>query len=66
MGSTGELLLTSVLRPAPVYPIAIALAASDQVPLDVLVDAQFDLSQVVDALSVTSKNRKVVKSVVHP
>jgi L-iditol 2-dehydrogenase len=63
---TRELNVTGTFRYANTYPRAIALASSNAVPLDALVDAHFALEETDEALSASATNHSILKAVIHP
>ena len=61
-----ELVLTGAFRYANTWPVAISLAASGRVDLDVLVTGHYGLDEVEQALTASRRDPATVKAMVRP
>jgi L-iditol 2-dehydrogenase len=61
-----EITVTGTFRYANTYPLAVELAASGHVPLDLLVDSHYSLEETGSALLAASHDPAVVKAMVLP
>src|SRR5487761_690469 len=61
-----EITITGTFRYANTYPVAVELAASGRIPLNLLVDAHYGLEETEAALLAASHDPAVVKAMVLP
>ena len=61
-----EITVTGTFRYAHTYPLAVQLAASGRVPLNLLVDAHYSLEETEAALLASSRDPAVIKAMILP